>query len=56
MRLNCDNKSAINSAILQDRTKHVEVGTQFIKEKLDNWIMGQYVYHFYPLEMNLQMY
>ena len=39
MQLYSNNKVAINSAynlIHHDRTKHVEVGRQFIKEKLDS--------------------
>ena len=39
MQLYSNNKVAINSAynlIQHDRTKHVEVGRQFIKEKLDS--------------------
>ena len=39
MKLYYDNKSTINIAhnpVQHDRTKHVEVGRHFIKEKLDN--------------------
>lgn len=39
VRLYCDNKSTINivhNPMQHDRTKHVEVGRHFIKEKLDN--------------------
>lgn len=35
----CKNKPAINSAnsqVQHDRTKHVDIGRHFIKEKLDN--------------------
>ena len=39
MKLYCDNKSAINIAhnpVQHDRTKHIEIGRHFIKEKLDS--------------------
>ena len=42
MKLYCDNKSAINIAhnpIQHDRTKHIEVERQFIKEKLEEGVV-----------------
>ena len=39
MKLYCDNKSAISIAhnpVQHDRTKHIEVGRHFIREKLDS--------------------
>ena len=42
MRLYCHNKSAISLAhnlVQHDRTKHIEVDTHFIKEKLDNGLI-----------------
>jgi hypothetical protein len=42
-RLYCDNKSAINIAnnpVQHDRTKHVEIGCFFIKEKINNNIIA----------------
>ena len=39
MKLFCDNKAAISIAnilVQHDRTKHVEIDRQFIKERLDN--------------------
>ncbi|RVW87752.1 Retrovirus-related Pol polyprotein from transposon RE1 [Vitis vinifera] len=42
MKLYCDNKAAISVAhnpVLHDRTKHVEVGKHFIKEKIDNGLV-----------------
>ena len=39
MKLFCDNKATIsidNNPVQHDRTKHVEVDTHFIKEKLDS--------------------
>ncbi|WVZ15866.1 hypothetical protein V8G54_013432 [Vigna mungo] len=42
MKLYCDNKSAISIAhnpVQHDRTKHIEVDTHFIKEKLDSGLI-----------------
>ena len=42
MRLYCDNKSAISivhNPVQHDRTKHIEVGIHFIKEKLDSGLI-----------------
>ena len=42
MKLNCDNKSAINithNPIQHDRTKHIEVDRHFIKEKWEEGVM-----------------
>ncbi|KAJ8771605.1 hypothetical protein K2173_026782 [Erythroxylum novogranatense] len=42
MKLFCDNKSAISIAhnpVQYDRTKHIEVGRHFIKEKLDSGLI-----------------
>ena len=42
MRLFCNNKSTINIAnnlILHDRTKHIEIDSHFIKEKLENGVI-----------------
>ncbi|GAV67659.1 hypothetical protein CFOL_v3_11164 [Cephalotus follicularis] len=42
MRLYCDNKATISSAhnsVQHDRTKHIEIDKQFIKEKLDQKII-----------------
>lgn len=39
MKLYCDNKAAISIAqnpVQHDRTKHVEIGRHFIKEKIDS--------------------
>jgi len=43
MGLVCDNKSVISIAhnpVQHDRTKHVEIDRHFIKEKLDNGLIG----------------
>jgi hypothetical protein len=43
MKLWCDNQSAIsiaNNAMQHDRTKYVEIDRSFIKEKLDNELLG----------------
>jgi hypothetical protein len=43
MKFWCDNQSAIsiaNNPVQHDRTKHVEIDRFFIKEKLDNGILG----------------
>lgn len=42
IKLYCDNKSTINIArnpVQHDRTKHVEVDRQFVKEKLDGGLI-----------------
>lgn len=42
MRLICDNKASIciaNDAVQHDRTKHIEIDTHFIKEKLTNGLI-----------------
>ena len=42
MKLNCDNKSAINIAhnlVQHDRTKYIEIDRHFIKEKLDSGLI-----------------
>ena len=42
MKLYCDNKSTISIAhnsVQHDRTKHIEIGRHFIKEKLDSGLI-----------------
>ena len=53
MGLACDNKSAISIAhnsVQHDRTKHIEIDRQFIKEKLDN---GLIVTEYIPSKLQL---
>ena len=53
MKLYCDNKSVISiiyNPMQHDRIKHVEVGRDFIKEKLEN---GLICIHYIPIEDQL---